>query len=117
MKAMPCTSHASRTAADPRLATLYRFCTDEISTIGLWGPVAREVLSSITSDDVSGEGFGMLSCREIPVNVSGGGVVKVLASRISYVGELGWELYVAMSDAAALWEALLEAQQNGRAHV
>ena len=41
--------------------------TDEISTIGLWGPVAREVLSSITSDDVSGEGFGMLSCREITV--------------------------------------------------
>ena len=82
--------------------------TDEISTIGLWGPVAREVLSSITSDDVSGEGFGMLSCREITV----GRRVKVLASRISYVGELGWELYVAMDDALALWEALLEARRR-----
>ncbi len=79
--------------------------TDEISTIGLWGPVAREVLASLTSDDVSGEGFGMLSCREITV----GPGIKVLASRISYVGELGWELYVAMGDALALWEALLEA--------
>ena len=84
--------------------------TDEISTIGLWGPVAREVLSSITDDDVSGEGFGMLSCREVTV-----GGVTVLASRISYVGELGWELYVAMDDAATLWEALLDAgSQQGR---
>ena len=81
--------------------------TDEISTIGLWGPVAREVLSSLTSDDVSGEGFGMLSCREI--SVDGYGPIKVLASRISYVGELGWELYVGMDDALGLWEALLEA--------
>ena len=65
--------------------------TDEISTIGLWGPVARDMLVSITDDDVSGEGFGMLSAARSPV----GGRVTVLASRISYVGELGWELYVA----------------------
>ena len=78
--------------------------TDAISTIGLWGPKARDILSSITDDDVSGEGFGFLTCREI--SVSG---IKVLASRISYVGELGWELYVAMEDGAALWDALLEA--------
>jgi glycine cleavage system aminomethyltransferase T len=37
-----------------------------------------------------------------------GGDISVLASRISYVGELGWELYVSMADAAALWEALLD---------
>jgi glycine cleavage system aminomethyltransferase T/glycine/D-amino acid oxidase-like deaminating enzyme len=78
--------------------------TDEISTIGLWGPRARDVLSSLTSDDVSHEGFGMLSCRQVTV-----GGVPVLASRISYVGELGWELYVSMDDAAALWEQLLDA--------
>jgi glycine cleavage system aminomethyltransferase T len=45
----------------------------------------------------------MLSCREITV-----GGATVLASRISYVGELGWELYVSMDDAAGLWDALLE---------
>lgn len=77
--------------------------TDEVSTIGLWGPNARDILASLTDADVSGEAFGMLSCREI--EVAG---VPVLASRISYVGELGWELYVSMADAATLWEALLD---------
>jgi glycine cleavage system aminomethyltransferase T len=46
----------------------------------------------------------MLTCREI--TVAG---LPVLASRISYVGELGWELYAAMDDAAELWQALLDA--------
>ena len=41
--------------------------TDELSTIGLWGPRARDILSSLTSDDVSDEGFGFLTCREITV--------------------------------------------------
>jgi glycine cleavage system aminomethyltransferase T/glycine/D-amino acid oxidase-like deaminating enzyme len=76
--------------------------TDELSTIGLWGPRARDILASLTDADVSGEGFPMLSCREITVNGA-----SVLASRISYVGELGWELYVAMDDAPGVWEALL----------
>jgi glycine cleavage system aminomethyltransferase T/glycine/D-amino acid oxidase-like deaminating enzyme len=81
--------------------------TNDVSTIGLWGPKARDILASLTDADVSGEGFPMLSCREITVSISGNGV-RVLASRISYVGELGWELYVDMADAAALWQALLD---------
>jgi glycine cleavage system aminomethyltransferase T len=80
--------------------------TDEVSTIGLWGPKARDILASLTDADVSNEGFPMLTCREVQVSTAGG-PVTVLASRISYVGELGWELYVAFEDAAALWEALL----------
>jgi glycine cleavage system aminomethyltransferase T/glycine/D-amino acid oxidase-like deaminating enzyme len=83
--------------------------TDEISTIGLWGPRARDILQGLTYADLSDVGFGFLTCREVEVRVSGGGTVPVLASRISYVGELGWELYVSMSDAEALWEALLDA--------
>ncbi len=83
--------------------------TDEVSTIGLWGPRARDILASVTSDDVSDEGFGFLTCREITVSSGSGAEVPVLASRISYVGELGWELYVAMDDSAALWDMLLEA--------
>jgi glycine cleavage system aminomethyltransferase T len=78
--------------------------TDDVSTIGIWGPRARDIVSSLTSDDVSDAGFGFLSCRE--VELAG---TAVLASRISYVGELGWELYVPMGHAAGLWEALLEA--------
>ncbi len=82
--------------------------TDAVSTIGVWGPRARDIVSSLTDADVSDEGFGFLTCREVTV-----GGVSVLASRISYVGELGWELYVAMDDAAELWETLLE---TGSAH-
>ncbi|TNM49530.1 FAD-dependent oxidoreductase [Nocardioides albidus] len=85
-------------------ATTLTDVTDQVSTIGLWGPRARDILSSLTGDDVSDGGFGFLTCREITV-----GGVSVLASRISYVGELGWELYVAMDDAAQLWDALLQA--------
>jgi glycine cleavage system aminomethyltransferase T/glycine/D-amino acid oxidase-like deaminating enzyme len=84
--------------------------TDEVSTIGLWGPRARDILSSLTNSsagggaDLSDAGFGFLTCREIKV-----GPTTVLASRISYVGELGWELYVAAEDAAGLWQQLLDA--------
>jgi glycine cleavage system aminomethyltransferase T/glycine/D-amino acid oxidase-like deaminating enzyme len=81
--------------------------TDDLSTIGLWGPKARDILASLTDADVSDDGFGFLTCREI--QVAG---VTVLASRISYVGELGWELYVSMDDAAQLWEALLDSGES-----
>jgi glycine cleavage system aminomethyltransferase T/glycine/D-amino acid oxidase-like deaminating enzyme len=85
-------------------ATVLSDVTDEVSTIGVWGPRARDILASLSDDDVSDSGFGFLTCREIRV-----GGARVLASRISYVGELGWELYVAMGDAAELWERLLDA--------
>jgi glycine cleavage system aminomethyltransferase T len=89
-------------------ATTLTDLTDDVSTIGIWGPRARDVLASLTSEDVSDEGFGFLSCRELTVSSPSGSAIPVLASRISYVGELGWELYVAMDRAAELWEALLE---------
>jgi glycine cleavage system aminomethyltransferase T/glycine/D-amino acid oxidase-like deaminating enzyme len=89
-------------------ATTLTDVTNDVSTIGLWGPRARDILASLTSDDVSDDGFGFLTCREITVR-TGDGDITVLASRISYVGELGWELYVPFGSAAALWETLLEA--------
>jgi heterotetrameric sarcosine oxidase gamma subunit len=82
--------------------------TSALTTIGLWGPKAREVLSTVTSADISHQGFGFGTCRTIEV-----GPVSVLASRISYVGELGWELYCPMEQGAKLWDLLLEA---GRPH-
>ncbi|MDH2390570.1 FAD-dependent oxidoreductase [Streptomyces sp. HNM0663] len=78
--------------------------TDRISTIGLWGPRARDILSQLTDADVSHEGFKFLNCREIDLDG-----IPVLASRISYVGELGWELYVSFDQAAAVWDKLLAA--------
>ena len=80
--------------------------TSAWTTIGLWGPRARDVLSSVTSADVSHEGFPFVRCRELEI-----GPVQVLASRISYVGELGWELYVPMEQGQALWDILWEAGQ------
>jgi glycine cleavage system aminomethyltransferase T/glycine/D-amino acid oxidase-like deaminating enzyme len=78
--------------------------TSAMTTIGLWGPRAREILAATTSDDVSNDGFKFGSCRTIEV-----GTVRVLASRISYVGDLGWELYVPMEQGLRLWDALWEA--------
>jgi glycine cleavage system aminomethyltransferase T/glycine/D-amino acid oxidase-like deaminating enzyme len=78
--------------------------TSAFTTIGLWGPKARDVLGAITDDDISHSGFGFSSCRLIEAAGLG-----VLASRISYVGELGWELYVPMEAGARLWSALRDA--------
>jgi glycine cleavage system aminomethyltransferase T/glycine/D-amino acid oxidase-like deaminating enzyme len=80
--------------------------TSAWTTLGLWGPRARDVLASITSDDVSNEAFPFASCRTIEVDS-----LPVLASRISYVGELGWELYVPMEQGAKLWDLVWEAGQ------
>jgi glycine cleavage system aminomethyltransferase T len=62
----------------------------------------------VTPEDVSHAGFGFGTCRQIEI----GGIV-VLASRISYVGELGWELHVPAEQGARLWDTLWEA---GRPH-
>jgi glycine cleavage system aminomethyltransferase T/glycine/D-amino acid oxidase-like deaminating enzyme len=78
--------------------------TSAWSTLGLWGPRARDILASLTSDDVSHEGFPFATCRTIEV-----GPVRVLASRISYVGDLGWELYVPIEQGARLWDLVWEA--------
>jgi len=76
-------------------------------TLGVWGPRARDLLESITQDDVSHEGFPFATCRWISV-----GPVRVLASRISYVGELGWELYAPMEQGLRLWDTVAEAGQG-----
>jgi len=78
--------------------------TSTYTTLGIWGPKAREILQSVTKDDVSNEGFPFGTCRVIEI-----GPLRVLASRISYVGDLGWELYVPMEQGARLWDILGEA--------
>jgi glycine cleavage system aminomethyltransferase T/glycine/D-amino acid oxidase-like deaminating enzyme len=78
--------------------------TSAWTTLGLWGPRARDILSSLTSADVSHEGFPFARCRDIEI-----GPVRALASRISYVGDLGWELHVPLEQGARLWDAVWEA--------
>src|SRR5699024_5440001 len=69
--------------------------------IGLWGPHARDVLGSLTQDDISHEGFGYFKAKQLYV-----AAVPVLALRVSYVGELGWELYTTADHGARLWEEI-----------
>jgi glycine cleavage system aminomethyltransferase T/glycine/D-amino acid oxidase-like deaminating enzyme len=82
--------------------------TNAWTTIGLWGPRARDVLASVTAADVSHQGFPFLTSKTVDING-----VRTLASRISYVGELGWEIYVPIEQGPRVWDALWEA---GRPH-
>ena len=75
--------------------------TASSACFGLWGPKAREILSPLTSDSLE---FGYMRLRDITV-----GDVPVRALRVTFVGELGWELYCPTEYGAALWEALCEA--------
>jgi glycine cleavage system aminomethyltransferase T/glycine/D-amino acid oxidase-like deaminating enzyme len=77
--------------------------TSSWTTLGLWGPRARDILASITGTDVSNEAFPFSTWQELDNGA--------IASRISYVGDLGWELYVPMERGAALWDAVREAGQ------
>ena len=75
--------------------------------LALWGPQARGVLQKVTQTDVSNQAMPYLHAGWIDIN---GG--KVLAQRVSYVGELGWELYVPNERATLLWDQLYAAGQE-----
>jgi glycine cleavage system aminomethyltransferase T len=81
--------------------------TSALCAVGVWGPRARDLLQSVTEDDVSDEGFPFATVKEITI-----GQIKVLAFRISYVGELGWEIYAPMEQGLRLWDILWEAGQT-----
>jgi glycine cleavage system aminomethyltransferase T/glycine/D-amino acid oxidase-like deaminating enzyme len=80
---------------------IVRDVTGSIACFGVWGPEARDTLAAVTGDDLS---FGYL--RAAPVAI---GHVPCLAVRVTYVGELGWELYAPVELGAGLWSTLLEA--------
>src|SRR3989440_3325197 len=80
-----------------------RESSDDLSVIGMWGPHARQVLERVTGDDVSDNGFPFMQARDIEVGV------RVLAQRVTYVGELGWELYVEPAWAGQVWDRLMDA--------
>ncbi|HEX6383096.1 MAG TPA: FAD-dependent oxidoreductase [Anaerolineae bacterium] len=81
--------------------------TSALCTVGLWGPRARDVLQSVTENDVSDEGFPFATAKDIIVNG-----LPAWALRISYVGELGWEIYTPMEHGLKLWDTLWEAAQE-----
>ncbi|MEU8981593.1 FAD-dependent oxidoreductase [Streptomyces sp. NPDC048309] len=85
-----------------------RDITSGTCCIGVWGPLARDLVQPLTRDDFSHEGFGYFRAKETCL-----GHVPVTAMRLSYVGELGWELYTTADLGLRLWDTLWEA---GRRH-
>ncbi|HEX9617386.1 MAG TPA: FAD-dependent oxidoreductase [Anaerolineales bacterium] len=74
--------------------------------IGMWGPKARQILQKVTRDDMSNEGFPYMTAKRVTI-----GDVPALASRVTYVGELGWEFNCPMEYGLRLWDTLWEAGQ------
>ena len=78
--------------------------TQELACFGIWGPNARKILSKCTEADLSNEAFGFM--RSQIISVAG---VELRATRITYVGELGWELYIPREKSLQVWLSLIEA--------
>lgn len=78
--------------------------TSSYCSLGLWGPNARSVLESLCKEDVSNEGFPFYTAKQIYI-----GSVPCVALRLSYAGELGWEIYTATEYGLGLWDQLWNA--------
>ncbi|MGO2053865.1 sarcosine dehydrogenase [Glutamicibacter sp. BW80] len=93
--------------ANPGQWVSVRDITAGTSCIGLWGPLAPEVMAKVSEDDMSNEGLKYFRTKQI--SIAG---IPVTAMRLSYVGEFGWELYASADVSAKLWDVLFEAGQE-----
>lgn len=84
-----------------------RDVTSGTCCVGVWGPLARDLVQPLSHDDFSHEGFGYFRAKQTYI-----GHVPVTALRLSYVGELGWELYTTADLGLRLWDTLWEAGQE-----
>ncbi|MEX0983749.1 MAG: aminomethyltransferase family protein, partial [Actinomycetota bacterium] len=82
--------------------------TGAYAALHVAGPAAREILEPVVDADLSGGAFAFLTAKEV-----GAAWAKAWALRVSYTGELGWELYVPVEFALGVYSAIVEA---GRAH-
>ena len=82
----------------------FRNITEDVTTLGLWGPNAPAVLSQLTDQNLSqtDSPYGSI----VDAEVAG---LPCQLFRISYVGDTGWEIYASWDDGPALWDALMEA--------
>jgi 4-methylaminobutanoate oxidase (formaldehyde-forming) len=80
--------------------------TSQYACLGLWGPRARDILQCLTKADISNAAFPYMTAQNIAI-----GDVPVLAVRVTYVGELGWEFYCPMEYGQRLWDVLWQAGQ------
>ncbi|MGB9013375.1 MAG: FAD-dependent oxidoreductase [Aeromicrobium sp.] len=75
--------------------------TDALAVLGVMGPRSRELLAGLSTEDLGHDSFSFGASREI--DCAG---VRMRATRITYVGELGWELYVPVADALSTYDAI-----------
>ena len=78
--------------------------TGAYGVINLCGPLARKVLEKVSENDVGNEAFPYMTCRDIRI-----GWAPVMAARVTYVGELGWELHIPTEYMAYVYDVLREA--------
>jgi glycine cleavage system T protein len=81
--------------------------TPTYACFAIWGPRARDILQPLTTADLSNEAFPYMGAEELPI-----GNVPCLALRVTYVGELGWELYCRAELGLALWDTIWETGQE-----
>jgi glycine cleavage system aminomethyltransferase T/glycine/D-amino acid oxidase-like deaminating enzyme len=93
-------------AEDPAQWAQVRDITGGTCCIGLWGPLAREVVSAISDDDFTNDGLRYFRAKHATI-----GGVPVTVMRLSYVGELGWEIYTSADNGQRLWDVLWAAGQ------
>ncbi len=82
--------------------------TSSLACIGLWGPAVRQILQPLTTTDISNQAFPYMTAQQLAV-----GSVPCFALRVTYVGELGWELYCPSEFGLRLWDTIWDA---GRGH-
>ena len=96
--------HWLKTHIPPESHCVLTNVTPAMAVISIMGPRSRALLQSLSPDDLSHEAFPFAHSREIEL-----GYAVVRASRISYVGELGWELYIPTEFTIGVYEAIIEA--------
>ncbi|MEN3540910.1 FAD-dependent oxidoreductase [Microbispora sp. ZYX-F-249] len=88
-------------------SVMVRDITAGTCCLGVWGPRARDLVQPLTDADFSNQGFRYFRAKKAYI-----GTVPVTALRLSYIGELGWELYTTADLGAKLWDTLWEAGQR-----
>jgi len=78
--------------------------TSSYAVLSLQGPNSRALLAKLTGTDLSNEAFPFVTCQEIDI-----GYARVIAVRLSFVGELGWELFIPTEFALSVFDLIVEA--------
>ncbi|KAJ9653630.1 hypothetical protein H2198_007221 [Neophaeococcomyces mojaviensis] len=91
---------------DPTRWVHVRDITGGTCCIGLWGPLARDVINTVSTEDWTNKGLRYFRCKK--ATIAG---IPCVAMRLSYVGELGWEIYTSAELGQRLWDAFWKAGQ------